>query len=163
MTALEAAVDNLKRNTGFVESTLADFTPAEMLARPCPKANHPTWQIGHLVVAEARMVNAASKGATPLPPTAFIDKFKKDTASIDDPAFFPGKEEILTAFKKGRETTVAWASTLKDSDLAAPMPEPINRFAPTVGHLIMSIPLHVTMHVGQFQVLRRALNKPVMF
>jgi hypothetical protein len=162
MSAIEAAVDCLKRNSAFLDFTIGDFTQAEMLARPHPKANHVTWQIGHLIGAEARMVNAAAPGAVPLPPASFADKFKKDTASIDDPAFFPTKEELLAAFKTGREATVAWASTLKEADLAHPLPEPVSRFAPTTGHLLMSIPQHVAMHVGQFQVIRRKLGKPIL-
>jgi len=163
MTTIEAAVDCLKRNKEFLGFTLGDFTPAEMFARPHPKANHATWQIGHLIGAEARMVNAAKPGAVPMPPAAFTDKFKKDTASISDPAFFPGKDELLEAFKKGRDATVAWASTLKESDMSNPLPEPFSRFAPTTGHLLVSLPLHVAMHCGQLQVIRRTLDKPILF
>jgi hypothetical protein len=163
MTVLAAAIDCLGRNKGFLSGTLGDFSQADMLARPHPTANHVTWQIGHLIGAEARMVNAAAPGAAPLPPASFMDKFKKETASIDDPAFFPKKEELLEAFNKGRDATIAWASTLKEADMGHPLPEPVSRFAPTTGHLLVTIPVHVAMHIGQFQVLRRVLGKPVMF
>ena len=163
MGLLETAVDSLARNKGFLTSTVADFSDAEMLKRPCPGGNHAAWQIGHLIGAEARMVNAASPGAAPMPPASFTDKFKKDTASIDDASFFPSKNELLETFGKQRDATIAWASKLSEADLAKPMPEPINRFAPTVGHLILGMPVHVAMHVGQFQAIRRALGKPVLF
>jgi hypothetical protein len=34
---------------------------------------------------------------------------------------------------------------------------------PTVGHVMMPLPVHVGMHLGQIQVLRRKLGKPVIF
>jgi hypothetical protein len=36
-------------------------------------------------------------------------------------------------------------------------------FAPTVGHLVLMIASHIMMHVGQMQVIRRKLGKPLLF
>ena len=35
--------------------------------------------------------------------------------------------------------------------------------APTYGHVAALIPEHTAMHVGQLQVIRRRLGKPVLF
>jgi hypothetical protein len=43
------------------------------------------------------------------------------------------------------------------------MPEALQGFAPTVGHLAYVLPVHVMMHLGQVQVIRRKLGKPVLF
>ena len=44
-----------------------------------------------------------------------------------------------------------------------PMPEALQAFAPTVGHLAYILPSHVMMHLGQIQGIRRKLGKPVLF
>ena len=162
MTHIECITATLRRDLDMVKMALGDFTDAEMLVRPAPGANHAAWQIGHLVVAESRLLNAAVPGAVPPPPAGYTDKFTKETAKNDDPAFFPGKAELLDALTKGREATITWAQSLKPADLDKTIPPPTDRFAPTVGLLLHMLPLHVGMHLGQFQVARRKLGRPVM-
>jgi len=101
MTQIETIVATLKRDVDFINATLSDFTDAEMLMRPVPGANHATWQIGHLVVAESRLVNAAQAGAVPPPPANYLEKFNKETSKEDNAAFFPNKAELLEALTKG--------------------------------------------------------------
>jgi hypothetical protein len=36
-------------------------------------------------------------------------------------------------------------------------------FAPTTGHLALMTASHIMMHVGQLQVIRRKLGKPLLF
>jgi len=163
MTHIEAIVDTLKRDVEMVKMTLADLSDSEMLVRPVPGANHATWQIGHLVVAESRLVNAAVPGAVPPPPSGYADKFNKETAKNDDPSFFPKKDELLANLSKARDATIAWARSLNPADLDKTIPPPTDRFAPTVGFLLHALPLHIGMHLGQFQVLRRKLGRPVLF
>jgi hypothetical protein len=64
-------------NVEFVKATLGDFSDTEMFIRPVPAANHATWQIGHLVVAESRLINAAQAGAVPMALAHFVEKLKK--------------------------------------------------------------------------------------
>ncbi len=163
MTHIELIVATLKRDVEMVKMTLADLNDAEMLVRSVPGANHATWQVGHLVVAESRLVNAAVPGAVPPPPQGYPDKFNKETACKDDPSFFPKKAELLENLTKAREATIGWAQNLKPADLDKAIPPPTDRFAPTVGQLLHMLPLHVGMHLGQFQVLRRKLGRPVLF
>jgi hypothetical protein len=163
MTHVEFITTTLKRDLDMVKMTLGDLSDAEMLVRSVPGANHATWQIGHLVVAESRLLNSATPGAVPPPPAGYADKFTKETAKNDDPAFFPRKAELLDALTKSREATIAWAQTLQPADLDKTIPPPTDRFAPSVGQLLHMLPLHVGMHLGQFQVLRRKLGRPVLF
>jgi hypothetical protein len=163
MAEIQMIVDLLARNIPMVNATLADFSDTEMLVRPCPGANHAAWQLGHLVVAEANMTNAAiQEGAIQLP-QGFAEKFKKETASMDDPSFFPKKAELLALLAKGRDTIIGLAKGLQPADLAKPTPDRLQRFAPTVGELLLMYPVHVAMHTGQWQVIRRKLGKPLLF
>jgi hypothetical protein len=164
MTPNQLLVDLLEGNVNFVKMTLADFTDAEMLVRPAPGANHAAWQLGHLIVAETNLTNAAMRdGTMPELPAGFADKFNKKTASIDDAGAFPKKSELLELFVRQRAATVQWAKALTSQDMAQPAPERIRPVAPTVAHLAAFYPSHVTMHLGQWQVIRRKLGKPVLF
>ncbi len=163
MTPLELIADTCARNLGMLSHSLADFTDADMLVRPCPGANHTAWQLGHLVVSETQMLNACQAGIIPELPAGFADKFTSKTAAIDDPAAFPAKAQLLAMLGKAREAAVAWIRTLDPRRLNDPGPERMREFMPTVGHVVMMIPQHVAMHLGQAQVVRRKLGKPVMF
>jgi DinB superfamily len=163
MTQMELAADVLARNLEMLKMTLADFSDADMLVRPCPAANHAAWQLGHLTAAETRLTGMFQATGIPELPAGFEAKFTKETASNDDPAFYPKKAVLLDQFIKTRLAAAAWIKTLKPSDLDRPSPEKFAARIPTLGHVVAMLPAHLAMHVGQFQVIRRKLGKPVLF
>lgn len=160
MTETQLLADLLKKNGDFVGMTLSDFSDADMLARPCPGANHAAWQLGHLAESESGSLQALSGKPTEFP---FKGKFNRESTKIDDPNYFPRKQDLLDAFGKVRAATVEWVKTLQPADLERQTPEKMRMWAPTVAHLLASTPVHVAMHVGQFQVIRRKLGKPILF
>jgi hypothetical protein len=153
---------SLRRNLGMLVMTLEDFTDAELLVRPVEGANHANWQIGHLILAEHNMVSAAGGKMPPLP-DGFAEKYGRDTARSDDPARFLGKDELLRVYHEVRSASSAFAKDLSDEALAAQSPEMIRPLAPTIADLMTLLSLHMTMHLGQVQVVRRKLGKPVLF
>jgi hypothetical protein len=163
MKSGELSSEVMNQSKEMVKMTLADFSDADMLARPCPGANHAAWQLGHLIGAETRIVNSCTPGAMPELPAGFADKFSKSTASSDDAAAFPKKAELMALFEKTRGAAMEWARKLSDEDLNKPVEGPAKSFAPTVYHATALIPNHTMMHLGQFQVIRRKLGKPVLF
>jgi len=163
MTPAELLADNLSRTFKMMTDTLADFSDADLLVRPCPGANHAAWQLGHLAMAEVGLLNGVKEGSLATPPADFASKFTKETSSNDDPAFFPKKAAILDQFTKTNNAVVAWIKTLKPADLDQPITGRMAAFVPTVGHLAAMLSGHVMMHTGQFQVIRRKLGKPILF
>src|SRR3954451_17270379 len=163
MTTNELIVSTLEQNLGMLKMTLGDFSDADMLVRPVPGANHAAWQLGHLAAAEGNLINMCAPGAVPTAPEAFAKRFTKETASVDDPAVFLNKAELLAAMEKSRAATVQWVKGMSQADLETPTPEKFHRFAATLGHLALVCGNHATMHLGQFQVIRRKLGKPVLF
>jgi|SRR5208282_146881 len=159
----ELQVDMLRRNLEFLKLTIADLLDADLIQRPVPKANNGLWQIGQLIAAEAMMVNTSAGKTIIELPAGFAERYTKETASIDDPAKLGNKKDLMALFDKVREKTCAWAATLTPADMAKPTPEKMRQFVPTVGHLANMIPVHVAMHIGQIQVLRRKLGKPILF
>jgi uncharacterized damage-inducible protein DinB len=163
MTQIELAADLAQRSQGMLMMTLADFSDADFFVRPCPGANHAAWQLGHLAASEASIINGVKPGANTTVSEEFASKFKKENSTKDDVAFFPSKAAILEQLAKTRAATIAFIKTLTPADLDKPGPERMQKMCPTVGHLINLVGNHDMMHMGQLQVIRRKLGKPVLF
>ena len=163
MNAHGAIRSAMTRSDFLVKGYLADLTDAELLVRPVPGANHIAWQLGHLIVAEHKMVNAASPGAMPTLPTGFAAKHLSETAGVDDPAAFCTKEEYLQLYEQQRAATLAALEKTTEADLDRPGPKATERLAPTVGDLFMLQGVHWSMHAGQWAVTRRKLGRKPLF
>jgi hypothetical protein len=159
MSQLELLAEVLTGNLGMLQMTLADFSDAEMYARPVPNANNVAWQLGHLISSEAHMVNGCAGRSVIDLPAGFAERYTKDTAASDDPAALGNKAELLALSASIRARTAAWVKTLTPADLAKPAPEQMRQWFPTVGHVVQLFPTHTAMHIGQMQVLRRKLGK----
>jgi hypothetical protein len=163
MSQNELLVDVLRRDLGLLKMTVADMSDGDLVQRPVAHANNGLWQLGHLVAAEARIVNDLAGRQVIELPAGFSEKYSRETASVDDPARLGTKDGILAVFEKVRAKTCEWVATLSAADLAAPAPEQMRNFFPTIGHIVHMLPTHAGMHVGQIQVLRRKLGKPILF
>ena len=49
MSQFDLTADVLKRNLDMFVATIGDFSDADIYVRPCPGANSPAWQLGHLI------------------------------------------------------------------------------------------------------------------
>ena len=163
MNAGELLGEVLTRDVGLLKGTLGDFTDADMLVRPAPTANHAAWQLGHMTVSETNAGNLVRPGSMPALPPGFAERFGKDKAQNNNPAEFPKKDELLAQFEKTRRATVGWVKALSPQEATSPTPEKLQGWAPTLGTLAAALSSHTAMHVGQFQVIRRKLGKPVLF
>lgn len=162
MTAKDVIKYLLKTNQHLMHQYLGDFTDAEMLGRPAPGANHPAWQIGHLISAEVNVFLSKVPGARlPKLPDGFAEQHHKDKASSDNPADFRTREEYLALYDTVRNTTLATLEACTDSDLE--QPSNWADIAPKVWNLFVVIGDHDMMHGGQFTVARRKLGKKVVF
>jgi hypothetical protein len=128
-----------------------------------PGANHAAWQVGHLVALEAMLCGLYAPASAPALPADAKKTYGKEGASSDDAARFFKKDEALKLFSQARGGLVAWVKTLTEADLAKPAPEQFKGWVATIGALLLQLPGHTAMHVGQIQVIRRKLGKPILF
>jgi DinB superfamily len=164
MTGIEAIRTSLRSTQHLVTWFLGDLSDADLLVRPLDGANHIAWQLGHLVLAERRMISAEMPHAGfPDLPAGFAERHTKDAAALDPPAGFADKATYLGVFTQTRETTVAALGTLTDADLDRPNTGPMAAIAPTLGAVFLLAANHALMHAGQFSVVRRKLGKPILF
>jgi len=159
----ELLSDVLRRDVGFLQMTVSDMSDGELAQRPVPGANTALWQLGHLITADAHMVNACAGRTVVELPAGFADRYAKSKAVENDPSKLGKKAELLALFEANRKKIADWVGTLSANDMAKPAPENLRSFLPTVGHVGLLLPGHLNMHIGQIQVLRRKLGKPVMF
>src|SRR5262249_34682732 len=137
---------------------------ADLLVRPTPEANHIAWQLGHFIVSERGMVLADLPNASfPELPAGFAQQHSKETQAINPPTGFATKAVYLDLFTRVRQATLGALETLRAADLDRPSPGPVAKFPPTVGALFLLVANHALMHGGQFSVVRRKLDKPVLF
>jgi DinB superfamily len=159
MTGVDTIKAGLKQSQFFVNEFLKDLSDSDILVRPVPGANHIAWQLGHLITAEPSMVKTACPNATmPELPANFAKQHSKETATQD--TGFLTRSEYLDQFNKVRTATLEVVGKLTDADLNRPMTGRMADFAPTAGVMLLIVASHPTMHIGQFSVVRRKLNKP---
>lgn len=163
MTHCDTIVEILERGHAMLGRTLADFTDADMLVRPCDHANHANWMLGHLCRSESFMLNAC--GGTPIElPAGFAEKYaqsREHEADVTEPL---DKETLASLFAKVRGRTIEHVKSIKDADLSREIPSPFAKGMNTTVAFMLHMPaLHLATHVGQMQVIRRKLGKPILF
>jgi len=153
---------SLKGSMEMVKMTLADMTDGELLTRPVAGANHGNWQIGHLIKSEAAIVAMVGGKVVELP-EKFGDLYAQSKTNLDGAENFLTKDVLLATFEKVRAAAIEFAQTATPEQFATQSPEHIRRLAPTVLDLVQLLIGHTAMHIGQIQVLRRKLGKPILF
>ena len=164
MLAKDLAKEALTSTQGLMHMYLSDLSDADLLVRPLPNANHIAWQLSHLIGSEKSLMETVLPGVKypDLPPS--ITSLASDkTGKAAPTGGYLTKTEYLDWSTKVRSATVAAVENLPDSDLDKPSSGPMAQFAPNLGAMLILIANHTLMHAGQFTVVRRALNKPVMF
>jgi hypothetical protein len=121
------------------------------------------WQLGHLIAAERGLVEAAAPGSMPALPDGFAERHRRDGTASDNPADYLSKEEYLQLADQIRAATLKVLDGFPDADFDKPVTARVPPFVKCAGDCFATIGPHWSLHAGQWVVLRRALNRPVMF
>jgi uncharacterized damage-inducible protein DinB len=142
---------------------LEDLSDNEMMVRPVEGCNHIKWQLGHLIVSENKMINAAVPGALPDLPLGFAQRYASDKSNDDAAISFDSKDELLQLYRQQRAATLRTLDGLTEQQLDAETHESIRSYAPTVGTAFVMQDSHWMMHAGQWAVVRRKLGRKPIF
>jgi uncharacterized damage-inducible protein DinB len=153
----------LKSTNDFLNMYLSDLSDDDLKVRPAPTANNIAWQLGHLISSEHSMMEVMPGTKYPELPAGMKDGYTKKTASTSPPTGYLKKAEYLDLMNKMRAVTIAQVERMTDAEFDKPMSGQMAQWAPTLGALLMLTANHTMMHAGQFTVVRRMLNKPVLF
>lgn len=162
MDSRDAIKLNLDMAAMVCGAYLGDITDEEMMKRPHPGCNHLKWQVGHLISSEHHMIENIAPGSMPTLPDGFAEKYSKETTSSDNSADFHSKDELHQLSETCRAATLKVLAAISDERLLEESPEEIRSYAPTVASALSLQGAHWLMHCGQWAVLRRELDKPIV-
>jgi hypothetical protein len=163
MQAKEALKLGLVSTQNLVVWYIGDLTDQELTVRPVPAANNIAWQMGHLIEGESFMGRELPGATYPELPANMKGQYTKETSKTAPAGGFLTKQQYLDWFNKLRNATLANVDKLSDADLDKPNSGSMAKYAPRLADLIVLMSNHILMHAGQFTVVRRALNKPILF
>ena len=135
---------------------LEDIPDDQMCAQPHGLVNHPTWSLGHLVMAEHSTCKLIGIDTTP--PEGWDELFKTGGTPSPNRDGFPSKAELLGELGKIHDQIKAALPDIDPSVLDAEHPnEQTRAYFPTVGAMVAFIlTSHEMDHLGQIAAWRRA-------
>ena len=162
MNAKDAIRSSANLSSMVLKTYISDLDDADLMRRPGEGCNHLAWQLGHLISSEVQLLNHVAPGKGIELPDGFADAHSKQACGNDDPAGFHGKQAYIELFDNVRAASLAALDGFAESDLDNPAPEDFRSFCPTVGDMFSLIATHPMMHAGQFVIVRRQLDKPIL-
>jgi hypothetical protein len=163
MNFKDAIRSSLRIADQLSQGYLADITPEEMFIPPVPDANHIAWQLGHLIVSERHLVEAAVPDSMPAIPEGFAEQHRRDATPSSNPDDYLTKDAYLELAKRVRAGTLAALDRLSEEDFNKPVTARVPPFVKCAGDCFVTIGPHWTLHAGQWVVTRRKLGRARMF
>jgi hypothetical protein len=150
-------------STGLIDS----FAPADWFAMPAGGVTHLAWQVGHLAMAQYRLVLERVRGLRPgddeLMPPDFLALFLRDSVPDPDPARYPNPATIRAVFDRVHGRVLADMADWPDADLDSPPAMTAHKLCKTKLECLRWCSAHEMLHAGQIGLLRRLLGKPALW
>ena len=162
MNAKDAIRSTTNLSHMVLKAYISDLEDADLMRRPIDKCNHLAWQLGHLISSEVHLLNQVAPGSGPDLPEGFAEAHGKESCGNDDASSFCSKEEYVDLLNQVSTATMAALEAYPEADLDNPSPESFRDFCPTMGDMFLLIANHPMMHAGQFVIVRRQLDKPIL-
>lgn len=139
---------------------VGDLTPRQWLHQVAPGANHPMFNLGHLVTCDGNFLLAAGRRASPVP-ESYGPLFDGGSTPGADASAYPQPAELLQVAEQTRAALVEQLQSLSGEQLLAPIAEPrLANLLPSLAHLPGFISMHEGTHAGQILIARKALELP---
>jgi hypothetical protein len=165
MTRLRIALDRIKFSREYSLRMLEQVSPADWFRMPAPAVTHIGWQVGHLAIAEYRLILERVRGARPeddnLVSAAFLKLFAKDSVPDPDASKYPSPSDIRGVLDRVHAQAMRELSELPEAewDVAPLKSHPL---AQTKLECLFWCAHHEMLHAGQIGLVRRLLgNAPI--
>jgi len=162
MEVKDSLISTRRMSSMVLKQYISDLEDADLMRRPSPGCNHLAWQLGHLIAADAQLLEGAKAGAGFELPAGFAAAHDKKECSCDDASKFATKQQYLDLIATADAAVEKALSGMTNDEFDAPSPEWIRSHFPTIGQYFTLIATHSMMHAGQFAVVRRQLGKPIL-
>ncbi len=141
---------------------ILDKTPADDWFRQPPGGiTHIAWQVGHIAMAEYRLVLERLRGRRPedtgLISEEFLGLFGKGSEPQADPVRYPHVAAIRTVFDRVHDQAMLETENLPEVDLDRPLLKP-HSLIQTRLQALFYCPNHKMIHAGQIALIRRFLG-----
>ena len=167
MNRLPAPIDALVFARGYTAELLDTIPAADWFAMPAGCPTHVAWQVGHLALAEARLVveriggrKAADEG---LLPAEYWPLFGRESVPDPGQVRYPDPADLRGALDRVHAAALQTLRDTADADLDTPAGGPPHRLCRTKGEFARWVSLHEMTHAGQIGLLRRLLGQKPMW
>lgn len=141
---------------GFLVEAVDDVPESRMTEQPGTIVNHPAWTLSHLNAYAGVLLSMLDDASVPSA-DAEMERFGYGTTPVPDPAAYATKRELLRRFRERNERLAVVVTERHAEYFPRPAPEKFQPFAPTLGHLAITLLVtHPPDHLSQLRHWRRA-------
>jgi len=162
MSRLPALIDALVFARGYTVSVLDTIPVADWFTMPAGCPSHVAWQVGHLAMAEARLVVERVSGRRIVEegvlPADYLRLFGRESVPDPDSGHHPSPEEIRGVFDRVHPIALQILRDTVDSDLETLVAGSPHRFCRTKHDFARWVSAHEMLHAGQIGLIRRMLG-----
>jgi len=157
-SASDMLAHSLTNSRFMIHRFTDDLKSDEFLHRPTPQANCAAWLVGHLALADRRLLTLLGAGDLPSLPAGFEKQFSRDEG-CPQAGEFGDVSTLLPIFDQHRDRLIAAVKNAPPDQLSKLVEKPMP-MAKTLGEWVNFMSLHTAMHAGQITIIRRSLGKP---
>jgi hypothetical protein len=166
MSPLQLATEQIKFARSYTLEALAAVKDDDWFRPPPGGVTHLAWQVGHLAMAEFRMVLERVRGPRPddadvLPPE-YLQIFGRGSDPLAASADYPPMAAIRGVFDRVHERVLGELPLLTEAHLAA-QPLTVHRIANTGLRCLWWCSQHELIHTGQIALIKRQLGYPAVW
>ena len=162
MSRLELAIEQIEFARKYTNDLLQHIHVNDWFHMPKEGVTHIAWQVGHLAMAEYRLLLERIRGVRDddeqVLPKIYLEKFGKGSVPTKNPDAYPSSADIVGVFDRVHQQSLKELASLDESTLDEPPESPHALFDTKYGSLCW-MAQHEMLHAGQIGLLRRLLGE----
>jgi|SRR5262245_22524472 len=148
---------------GYTVELLDTIPMSEWFTMPVGCPSHIAWQVGHLAMAEARLVAERIGGRQVVEegilPAEYLKLFGRQSVPDPSPANHPSPAEIRAVLDRVHDVALPILRETADADLETFVPGSAHRFCRTKADYAQWVSHHEFLHTGQIGLIRRLMGQ----
>ena len=162
MSRLELAIKQIEFARGYTNDMLRHIHVNDWFHMPHEGVTHIAWQIGHLAMAEYRLLLERVRGVRPEAeetfPAVYMETFGKGSVPSKKASDYPSSADIVGVFDGVHRQAMRELPSLTEEILDQP-PESPHPLLKTKYDSLIWMAQHEMLHAGQIGLLRRLFGE----